>query len=119
MHRYANARQTMWQLTVKQADGSLKKVTVAYDDKAVQEVVSQYLNDTTVGLATFTPLLSLSYGHIYHISDPPYTEVIQATVTTPVYITGVEIGSPQRIGVLVPLQLPPSAIQPLDTPGHA
>ena len=83
-------------------DGTLKEVTAVYDEDAVGSVVTQYLNDTTVGLATFTPfMMSLSSEHFYHISNPPYTEVIQATLAIPIYITSVEIGSSQKqLGVL-------------------
>ena len=85
---------TKGKLQVQQTDGSIKAVTAAYDMDAAGTVISQYLNDTTVGLATFTPLLSaLNPGHFYHNSNPSYTESIEATVSTPVYITGVEIGS--------------------------
>ena len=96
------------QLKVQQTDGSLKEIETAYDvdDVAIGNVV-QYLNDTTAGLATFDHLMSLSVGHIYHSSDPPYTEAIQATVETAVYITGVEIGSPQKVGVDYAPLVPP------------
>ena len=72
-----------------QTDGSLKAVTAAYDVDAAGTAVSQYLNDTTVGLATFAPLLSaLSPGHFYHNSTTPHTEVIKGMIAIPVYVTG-------------------------------
>ena len=77
---------------MRQADGSLTPITTAYDESAVGTLIYQYLNSATTGLATFGP--SLTTDSIYYNSDPPYTETIQATVTTPVYITGVEIGLP-------------------------
>ena len=74
---------------VHQTDGILKAVTAAYDVDAAGTVVSQYLNDTTVGLATFTPLLSaLNPGHFYHNSTTPHTEVIKGMIAIPVYVTG-------------------------------
>ena len=81
------------QLKVRQAGGSLTPITAAYDEGAVGTLILyQYLNSTTTGLATFGP--SLTTDSRYYKSAPPYTETIQATVTTPVYITGVEIGLP-------------------------
>ena len=77
---------------MRQVDGSLTPITAVYDEDAVGTLVYQYLNGTTTGLATFGP--SMTTNPIYYNSDPPYTETIQATVTTPVYITGVEIGLP-------------------------
>ena len=51
------------------------------------------MNDTTVGLATFAPLLSaLSPGHFYHNSTTPHTEVIKGMIAIPVYVTGARGG---------------------------
>lgn len=96
----------MWQLFLEQADGSLKAIAKAYDENDLGTVVSQFLNGTTTGLALFNPVLTLNPGHIYYSFSPPYTEYIQATVATPVYITGVEVGSPQGGGALASRDIP-------------
>ena len=88
------------QLKMKQVDGSLKSITKAYADDSLGTAISQYLNGTNQDLAVFGP--SPTTAQIYYNSNPPYTEVIQATVTTPVYITGVEIGLPH--GLSAPLR---------------
>ena len=101
------------QLKVRQADGSLTPVTAAYDEGAVGTLILyQYLNSTTTGLAAFGP--SLTTDSRYYTSDPPYTETIQATVTTPVYITGVEIGLPYGSSAPPrPLRVRPASSLPL------
>ena len=95
----------MWQLFL-QANGGLEAIAKAYDEDALGTVVSQFLNGTSTGLALFNPVLNTS-GHIYYNnSTPPYTEYIQATVAIPVYITGVEVGSPPGGGALASRDIP-------------
>ena len=98
-----------WQLSVQQADGSLAHITKAYDADDLGTVISQFLNGTSTGLAAFTPMLMVDLGNVYYSSNPPYTETIEATIATPVYITGVEVGSPQGGGASYPLCIHPSA----------
>ena len=95
-----------WQLSVQQADGSLAQITDAYDADDLGTVFSQFLNGTSTGLATFTPMLTVDLWNVYYSSNPPYTESIEAKIATPVYITGVEVGSPQGGGALPPLCTP-------------
>ena len=97
-----------WQLSVQQADGSLVQITDAYDPDDLGTVFSQFLNGTSTGLATFTPMLTVDLWNVYYSSNPPYTESIEAKIATPVYITGVEVGSPQGGGALPPLCSTPS-----------
>lgn len=54
-----------WQLSVQQADGSLAQITDAYDADDLGTVFSQFLNGTSTGLATFTPMLTVDLGNVY------------------------------------------------------
>ena len=88
----------LWQISVQQADGSLAQITEAYNADDLGAVFSQFLNGTSTGLAAFAPMLTIALGSVYYSSKPPYTESIEASIATPVYITGVEVGSPRGGG---------------------
>ena len=91
---------------MQQADGRLAQITEAYNADNLGAVFSQFLNGTSTGLAAFAPMLTTALGSRYYNSTPPYTESIEASIATPVYITGVAVGSPRGGGARPPLLHP-------------